>query len=71
MYHEDTILSWFFFENGGIMKKGLLLIPWILLSTTSAFAHFGMVIPSDTMVMHGENTTVNMKLSFSHPMEMV
>ena len=53
------------------MKKAMLLIAWILLSTASAFAHFGMVIPSDTMVMQGEPSTVTLKLSFSHPMEMI
>ncbi len=37
----------------------------------SAFGHFGMVIPSDNMVMQNENRSVNLKLSFSHPMEMV
>ncbi|MDJ0831665.1 MAG: DUF4198 domain-containing protein [Desulfobacterales bacterium] len=36
-----------------------------------ADAHFGMVIPSDSMVMPDENRTINLKLSFSHPMEMV
>jgi len=61
----------FFLKNGGIMKKGMLLFAWVLLSTASAFAHFGMVIPSNTMVMQGENNNVNLKLSFSHPMEMV
>ncbi len=36
---------------------------------TTAVAHFGMVIPSDAMVMQGESRTVNLKLSFSHPFE--
>ncbi len=40
-----------------------------IFSTTPVFAHFGMVIPSDSMVMQGENRTVNLKLSFSHPFE--
>jgi len=34
-----------------------------------ASAHFGMVIPSDSMVMQGDNKTITLKLSFSHPME--
>ncbi len=34
-------------------------------------AHFGMVIPSDSMVMQAEAKIVNLKLSFSHPMEMI
>lgn len=37
----------------------------------AATAHFGMVIPSDNMVMQGENRTVNLELSFSHPFEMI
>jgi len=34
-----------------------------------ASAHFGMVIPSDSMVMQGDSKEVNVRLSFSHPME--
>jgi len=36
-----------------------------------AFAHFGMVIPSDTMIMPGESKMVKLTCSFSHPMELV
>ncbi|MGD8702660.1 MAG: DUF4198 domain-containing protein [Desulfosarcina sp.] len=36
-----------------------------------AWAHFGMVIPSDTMVMQDDTRTVTVTLSFSHPMEMI
>jgi cobalt/nickel transport protein len=36
-----------------------------------AFAHFGMVIPSDSMVMQGDKRTITLELSFSHPFEMV
>jgi len=35
----------------------------------SAWAHYGMVIPSDSMVMQGESKTVTLLLSFSHPFE--
>ena len=34
-------------------------------------AHFGMVVPSDSMVMQADHRTLTLKLSFSHPMEMV
>ncbi|MGD9078096.1 MAG: DUF4198 domain-containing protein [Desulfobacterales bacterium] len=34
-------------------------------------AHFGMVIPSDTMVMQDDSRTITVTLSFSHPFEMV
>ena len=37
----------------------------------SAGAHFGMVIPSDNMVMQADDRTIALNLSFSHPMEMV
>ena len=36
-----------------------------------ARAHFGMMIPSDSMVVQGEDRNVNVKLSFSHPFELV
>ena len=36
-----------------------------------AAAHFGMVIPSDNMVMQGDSRTIDISLSFSHPFEMV
>ncbi|MDM8522549.1 DUF4198 domain-containing protein [Desulfococcaceae bacterium HSG8] len=42
-----------------------------LFTTGHALAHFGMVIPSDSMVMQKDNRTVNLKLSFSHPFEMI
>jgi len=34
-----------------------------------ASAHYGMVIPSDSMVMQDENKVVKVTLSFSHPFE--
>jgi len=40
-----------------------LLLPW------SARAHFGMLIPSDSMIMQGEGRTVHLTVSFSHPFE--
>ncbi len=39
--------------------------------SSTAIAHFGMVIPSDSMVMQKDNRTVNVTLSFSHPFEMI
>ncbi len=35
----------------------------------SAFAHFGMAIASDTMVMAGDNRDVQLTFSFSHPFD--
>ena len=34
-----------------------------------AFAHYGMIIPSDNMVMQDESKNVKVTLSFSHPFE--
>jgi len=41
----------------------------IIISAGSALAHYGMLIPSDSMVMQNDNRTVNLTLSFSHPFE--
>ena len=41
------------------------------LVSSSAHAHFGMIIPSDSMVMQGEDRNVQITLSFSHPFEVV
>ena len=43
----------------------------VLWWATSIWAHFGMVIPSDNMIMQNEQRTVKVSLSFSHPMEIV
>lgn len=37
----------------------------------SVSAHFGMVIPSDSMVMQGEKRVIRVVTSFSHPMTMM
>jgi len=46
-------------------------IVFILLICSPAWPHFGMLIPSDTMVLQGDDRTINLTLSFSHPFEMV
>ena len=48
-----------------------MIIAVVLGMTGSALGHFGMLIPSDNMVMQDDNRSVNLQLSFSHPMEMV
>ncbi len=56
------------------MKKSIFfasLIIFSLLASRPALAHYGMVIPSDNMVMQNDNRTVNLKLSFSHPFEQI
>jgi cobalt/nickel transport protein len=53
------------------MRKILLLsCCFVLLISGTAFAHFGMVIPSRATVTKQENATISLQLSFSHPMEM-
>ena len=68
------LCGFFLLKMEGFMKKGtfvILIIAIALLASSSALAHYGMVIPSDSMVMQGENKTVHMTLSFAHPMAMV
>jgi cobalt/nickel transport protein len=56
-----------------MIKKSLLLIGIIfcLIVATPARSHFGMIIPSDTMMMQDDSRTITVTLSFSHPFEMV
>jgi len=54
------------------MKRLSILIiidTFIIVSAGSALAHFGMLIPSDSMVMQNDNRTIELTLSFSHPFE--
>jgi len=54
------------------MKKIFIFIIMSIIASFSAgvaLAHFGMLIPSDSMVMQNDNRTINVKLSFSHPFE--
>ena len=54
-----------------LIKSSAVLFGLIFCLCSSAFAHFGMVIPSDNMVMQGDNRVVQLTLSFSHPFEMI
>ena len=54
------------------MKRGFLLATILLnlqILANPCLAHFGMIIPSDSMVMQGESKTIKLTLSFSHPFE--
>ena len=44
---------------------------WLIFFILSfpASAHFGMLIPSDSMVMKDDHRTISLNLSFSHPFE--
>ena len=56
------------------MKKLPLIalsIVFILMIGSNCFAHFAILIPSDSMVMQGDARDVTLTLSFSHPFEMV
>jgi len=45
------------------------LTVFFLVPAGPATAHFGMMIPSDNMVIQGDDRTVSLTLSFSHPFE--
>ena len=47
------------------------IVAFVVLFSSPVMAHFGMVIPSDSMVMQADSRTLRVTLSFSHPMEMV
>jgi cobalt/nickel transport protein len=55
------------------MKKcaTVLAIAAVWVMSGSAFAHFGMLIPSKATVSKTDPRTVDLQISFSHPMEMV
>ncbi len=56
------------------MQYGFRVLCWTvigILFATGAHAHFGMVIPSDSMVMEADDRSVHLSLSFSHPFEMI
>jgi cobalt/nickel transport protein len=56
------------------MSKCKILVVGIVFSLVTAAparSHFAMLIPTDSMVMQGDNRTVTLTLSFSHPFEMV
>jgi cobalt/nickel transport protein len=66
----------FFMENK--MKfsiKRIILIASILglgiFITSPCFSHYGMVIPSDNMIMQDEKREIKLMLSFSHPFELI
>jgi len=52
-----------------IINTVILTTILVFLSAGNSLAHYGMVIPSDNMIMQGENREINLVLSFSHPFE--
>lgn len=53
-----------------MLRATLLGLGLLLAVSTPAFAHFGMVIPSQSMVTEQKQGNISVDLSFSHPMEM-
>lgn len=51
------------------LGKIIFLLFFILVLAVPAMAHFGMLIPSDTMIMQGEDRNARLTLSFSHPFD--
>ena len=49
----------------------LVVVTFFFVAGGQAFGHFGMLIPSDNMVMQGDKKTIQLQMSFSHPMEMI
>lgn len=41
-----------------------------LIATSSALAHYGMIIPNDPMISQTDGRSVSLSMSFSHPFEM-
>jgi len=52
-------------------KWTVLIVLLSLIAAGPAWSHFGMLIPSDSMVMQDDNRNLTLTLSFSHPFEMV
>ena len=47
----------------------IVIVTVIVLAVNPVWAHFGMIIPSYSMVMQKDNRNVDLVLSFSHPFE--
>jgi cobalt/nickel transport protein len=53
------------------LKMTFLTVISIVIVVSPAWSHFGMLIPSDSMVMQNDSRSVTVTLSFSHPFELV
>jgi cobalt/nickel transport protein len=52
-------------------KMKVLIAFLTLIVAGPAWSHFGMLIPSDSMVMQNDGRSVTVSLSFSHPFDLV
>ncbi len=53
------------------LKLSVMVTFCICLFYSLSLAHFGMVIPTDNMIMQDDEKNIEIDLSFSHPFEMV
>ncbi|MBN1534058.1 MAG: DUF4198 domain-containing protein [Spirochaetes bacterium] len=53
-----------------IRKISPIVLVLSLLSVPGAYAHFGMVIPSDDIISQGDPRQITLRLMFAHPFEM-
>ena len=51
------------------MNLAILTVTLVFVFTNNCSAHYGMVIPSDNMIMQTDNRVIQIALSFSHPFE--
>jgi cobalt/nickel transport protein len=51
------------------VRTVLLALGLLFLAVAAAWAHFGMIIPSDEMVMKGDSSDVALQIMFWHPFE--
>jgi cobalt/nickel transport protein len=64
----------FFCQTEDLMKKSIRVLCLTVIGILFAggvHAHFGMVIPSDSMIMESDKRSVHLSISFSHPFEMI
>ena len=66
------IVVFFVQKSVEVMKKSLVVTFVLTFTFLPAFpvgAHFGMLIPSDSMIMPADDRNVHLTLSFSHPFD--
>jgi cobalt/nickel transport protein len=51
------------------MTHPLTLAAALILTATPGFAHYGMIIPSDSMIMQDDPRNIDVTVAFAHPFE--
>ncbi len=54
-----------------LINAAILTMTLVFLFSNNCLAHYGMVIPSDNMIMQDEKREIKLNLSFSHPFEII